>query len=545
MLRGLALNGFPAVPRPSESDRLLAALREPASYPHPAEPVERLETHISWVFLAGEFAYKIKKPVSLGFLDFGTLDKRRFYCEEELRLNRRTAAELYLDVVPIAESPGGLRVGGTGRAIEYALRMRRFPQEALADAMARRGDLRAAEVDAMAAAIAEFHATVPAVARDADFGSPELVTAPALANFEQLGKLVADPAEGTRLEELRAWTLGEGARLREVFAARKRGGFVRECHGDLHLGNIAFLDGRPVPFDCIEFDPKLRWIDVMNEVAFLAMDLFEHRLDAAGWRFLNAYLETTGDYAGLRVLRYYLVYRAMVRAMIACIRSQQPEAGSAVQGRAHREYGEYLALAGSLAGSSRRALVVMHGLSGSGKTTVARKMSESLGAVRVRSDVERKRLHGLAAGTRTHARAFGGIYGPESTRLTYERLKQAARDVAESGYCVIVDAAFLRRAEREEFRALALELGASFLIASCRAPEAALRGRVARREALMSDASEAGVSVLENQLATQEPLGDDELAHTALIDTERGEAGLEEAIQGIASRIEAARASHG
>ena len=545
MLRGLALNGFPAVSRPSESDRLLAALRKPACYPHAAGAVDLIETHISWVFLAGDYAYKIKKPVSLGFLDFSTLEKRRFYCEEELRLNRRTAPGLYLDVVPVAESRDGLRVGGTGKAIEFALRMRRFPQEALADSLARCGKLGAAEVDAIAAAIAAFHATVPAAALDAEFGSPELVTAPALANFEQLGRLVVDPAEGAQLAGLRAWTLSESSRLHEAFAARKRDGFVRECHGDLHLGNVAFVDGRPVPFDCIEFDPKLRWIDVMNEVAFLAMDLLEHGLAAAAWRFLNAYLETTGDYAGVRVLRYYLVYRAMVRAMIACIRLHQPGAGEAAQGRAHREYGEYLALAGSLAASERRALVVMHGLSGSGKTTVAQKMSESLGAVRVRSDVERKRLHGLAAGARTHARAFGGIYAPEATRLTYERLRQVARDAVESGYGVIVDAAFLRRAEREEFRALAQELGASFLIVSCRAPEAALRSRLAHREAMMSDASEAGVTVLENQLATQEPLGDDELSHAALIDTERGEAGLEGAIRGIASHLDAARTSHG
>jgi uncharacterized protein len=538
MLRGLAVNGFPAVSRLSESDRLLAALREPACYPHAAGVVELIETHISWVFLAGDYAYKIKKPVSLGFLDFSTLEKRRFYCEEELRLNRRTAPSLYVDVVPVAETRDGLRVGGAGKAIEYALRMRRFPQEALADSLARRGELHAGEVDAIAAAIAAFHAAVPAAARDAEYGSPELVVAPALANFEQLGRLVVDPAEGARLAGLRAWTLRESSRLRETFAARKRDGFVRECHGDLHLGNVAFVDGRPVPFDCIEFDPKLRWIDVMNEVAFLAMDLLEHGLAAAAWRFLNAYLETTGDYAGVRVLRYYLVYRAVVRAMVACIRSHQPEAGAAVQGRAHREYGDYLALAESMAGSSRRAIVVMHGLSGSGKTTVAQKILESLGAVRVRSDVERKRLHGLAAGARTHARAFGGIYAPEATRLTYERLRQAARDAVESGYAVIVDAAFLRRAEREEFRALALELGASFLIASCRASEAVLRSRLAQREAMMSDASEAGVSVLESQLATQEPLGDDELVHAALIDSDSDEARLQRAIFEITARLE-------
>jgi uncharacterized protein len=520
---------------PGGSERLLAAMREPACYPHSADRVSLIETHISWVFLAGDYAYKVKKPVALGFLDFSTLEARRFYCEEELRLNRRTAPALYLAVVPIVENAGVTRVDGTGKPVEYALRMRRFPQEALADAMARRGELRVEQAEAIAAAVAEFHAGIPAAASDAECGSPERVAAPALANFEQLGGLVADGRGKEKLAELRAWTLAESARLRDVFAARKRGGFVRECHGDLHLGNIAFLHGRPVPFDCIEFDPELRWIDVMNEVAFVAMDLLEHGLAAAGWRFLNAYLEATGDYAGVRVLRYYLVYRAVVRAKIACIRSQQSGDAHAAQGRAQREFGEYLALAGSLAASGHRALVVMHGLSGSGKTTVAQKMSERLGAVRVRSDVERKRLHGLTAGARTQSQPFGGIYAPEATRLTYARLARAARDVVESGYGVIVDAAFLRRAERDELRALALELGASFLIASCRASEAALRGRVARRQAAVSDASEAGVSVLENQLATQEALGDDELAHAAVIDTEHGDAGLEEAIRRIAS----------
>jgi aminoglycoside phosphotransferase family enzyme/predicted kinase len=527
-----------------DPNRILAALREPARYPHPADRVELIETHISQVFLAGDYAYKIKKPVALGFLDFSTLEKRRFYCEEELRLNRRTAPGLYLGVVPIAEGSGGLRVDGPGKAVEYAVQMRRFPQEVLADAMARRGGLRTAQIEAIAAALAAFHSAIPA-ARDREYGSPERVAAPALANFEQLSGLVAYAGEKEKLGEVRAWTLAEGARLRETFAARRRGGFVRECHGDLHLGNIAFLEGRPVLFDCIEFDPELRWIDVMNEVAFLAMDLLEHGLAAAAWRFLNAYLETTGDYAGVRVLRYYLVYRAVVRAKIACIRSQQPGAGDAAQGRAHREFGEYLALAGSLIASGRRAIVVMHGLSGSGKTTVAQKMSESLGAVRVRSDVERKRLHGLAAGARTQAEAFAGLYSPEGTRLTYERLAQVARDVVESGYGVIVDAAFLRRAEREEFRALARELGTPFVIASCQASEATLRDRVARREAARSDASEAGVSVLEKQLATQEALGADELADAAFVGTEGSEAGPEEAIGTIASRIEVAGAGHG
>ena len=502
---------------------LPAALRDAACYPHPAAPVGLIETHISWVFLAGDYAYKVKKPVSLGFLDFSTLQARRFYCEEELRLNRRTAPGIYLSVVPIALEPGGMRVGGAGEAVEYALRMRRFPQEALADDAARRGGLEAAQIDALAATIAAFHAAIPAAPAESEFGAPGQVEAPALANFEQLAKLIADAGEAARLERLRAWTQAEGARLREVFAGRRRVGNVRECHGDLHLRNIAFIDGRPVPFDCIEFDAELRWIDVMNEAAFLVMDLLEHNLAALAWRFLNAYLETTGDYAGVRVLRYYLVYRAMVRAKIARISA------------ADRQYRDYLALAGTLAAAARPAVVLMHGLSGSGKSTIAQALLERIGAVRVRSDVERKRLHGVAARLRTGAGPQAGIYAPEATRRTYDRLKEAARDTVASGYPAIVDAAFLRREERAAFLALARELKAPFLIASCRAPEPVLRARVAQRQAAMQDASEAGVAVLENQLATQEPLGADELAHAVPVDTGADAAGQRRSIDAIAA----------
>ena len=523
---------------------LIAALRDPACYPHPAEPVELIETHISWVFLAGEYAYKVKKPVDLGFLDFSTLEARRFYCKEELRLNRRTAPEVYLGVVPITAGGAGLRVDGTGEAIEYALKMRRFPQAALADSLARSGGLNAGRIDAIAAAIAAFHSIIPAAPEESAFGTPAHVAAPALANFEQLEKLDADPGDAARLGRLRAWTAAESSRLQKVFAARKRGGFVRECHGDLHLGNMVFFEERPLLFDCIEFNAELRWIDVMNEVAFLVMDLLEHRLEAYAWRFLNAYLEITGDYAGVRVLRYYLVYRAMVRAKIARIRAHQPRVDETAHGAADRQYRDYLGLAESLSVPGRPALVLMHGFAGSGKTTVAQAMLERIGAVRVRSDVERKRLHGLEPGARTHAEPYAGIYAPAATRLTYDRLKQVVRDITESGRVAIVDAAFLWSTERQAFSALARELKLPFLIVSCGASERTLRSRVARREAAMSDASEAGVAVLENQLATQEALGAEELAHAALIDSDWDEARMHEAIGEITARLTGTEALH-
>jgi len=522
-----------AIAPPSE---LSAALKDPRCYPHAVGRVKLIETHISWVYLAGNYAYKLKKPVNLGFLDFSTLRARRHYCAEELRLNRRTAADLYLEVVPVGGTANAPRIGAGGPAIDYALKMRRFPQEAMADRLAARGELGPAQIDAMAAVIAGFHAAIPAAPARSAFGSARGVAALALRNFDAIQALVSDPEDRERLETLRAWTRSEAARSREAFSARRRGGCVRECHGDLHLRNIVFLDGRPVPFDCIEFSAELRWIDVMSEVAFLAMDLLDHRLDAAAWRLLNAYLEATGDYAGLSVLRFYLVYRAMVRAKIACIRAQQTRDSVGGRPSLKREYRGYLTLGESLVRPRQPFLVLMHGLSGSGKTTVSQGLLERTGGVRLRSDVERKRLHGLAPRSHSGSGTQAGLYAPAATRKTYERLRQLARGIVESGWPALVDATFLSRSERGAFAALARELGVPFVIVSCNAPESELRHRVASRQSANSDASEAGLAILEHQLATQEPPHEEERACMAVLDTADA-AALEQAIDGIAARL--------
>ncbi|MFY9317626.1 MAG: AAA family ATPase [Burkholderiales bacterium] len=502
---------------------LIETLRDPACYAHPVDRVEVVETHISWVLLAGEYAYKVKKPVRLAFLDFSSLAARRRYCEEELRLNRRTAPELYLEVVPIVRSARGAAFGGHGTALEYAVRMRRFGAEALAEQMARKGALDAPSVDAIAAAVARFHAAAPRADAQDDFGTPERVVAPALANFDEIAALHPDAAARPVLGRLRDWTQAEGARLAVLFAARRAGGCVRECHGDLHLGNIAFLGARAVPFDCIEFDPALRWIDVASETAFLIMDLRAHGLAAASWRLLNAWLEATGDYASVEVLRFYLVYRAMVRAKIACLRA-------APQG-----FGSYLALAQTLAAERRPVLVLMHGVSGSGKTTVSQALLERLGAVRARSDVERKRLHGIEdPGARSGAGLNAGIYSAVASARTYERLAELARSILRAGYPAIVDAAFLRRDERDRFRSLAQALGAGFLVAACGARRETLQRRVAERQARASDASEAGAAVLAQQLESADPLAADEAGHALQIDT-GSDAALRAGIERVAA----------
>ncbi|MBL0141700.1 MAG: AAA family ATPase [Betaproteobacteria bacterium] len=512
-------------------------LQRPACYPHPVGQVELLETHISWVLLAGDLAYKIKKPVSLGFVDFSTLDSRRYYCEEELRLNRRTAPDLYLGVVPITGTPALPVMGGTGQAFEYAVKMRRFPQEALLDRVAKAGALTPRQIDSFARSVVAFHGCVARAGGEGAFGAPAQILADAVDNFAQLE--LQDDQDGTRKlrQALCSWTLREFNLLEPVLARRKHGGFVRECHGDLHLGNVALFKGEPVAFDAIEFNETFRWIDVMNDVAFPVMDLFHYGVPRLAHRFMDAYLEATGDFGGLRPLRFYLAYRAMVRAKVSCIRAHQAGIDAADRDRSARAYRDYLGLAQEFTARGRPALIVMHGLSGSGKTTVSQALVELLGAVRLRSDVERKRLAGLEAGARTNSAPGGGLYTPETDRLTYARLAALAGEVLDAGYPAIVDAAFLKSAWREMFREFARERGAPFVLVACAAPEEALRARIGKRTRAGTDASEAGIAVLERQLATLEALSPDELDTAVIVDTMAPGGAPEDVARSLAARL--------
>jgi hypothetical protein len=515
----------------------IAALRDPHRYPHPVERVTLLETHISWVLLTGRYAYKLKKPVSLGFLDFSTLEARKAACEEELRLNRRTAPDLYLEVVPVTGTEAEPRLGGKGRAIDYAVKMREFPQDVLLDRVAARGELTPALMDDLAAEVAAFHAQIARAGPGSEFGSPEDVIAQARQNFEQVRALDPDQDSAAALQRLAAWTEHEFTHRARVFAARRDEGFVRECHGDLHLRNLLLLDGRIVPFDCIEFNAHLRWIDVMSEVAFVVMDLADHGFAAHAGRFLDAYLEETGDYAGLACLRFYLVYRAMVRAKVASMRAHQLPAGAPERAPAEREFREYLRLAERFVALERRALILTRGLSGSGKTVFSGLLVEEIGAIRVRSDVERKRLHGLAAGAQSGAALGGGIYAQDATRRTYARLHEIARAVLDAGFPAVADATFLRRADRDAMRALGREAGATFAIATCEAPEPVLRERILARARAGGDASEATLEVLARQIATAEPVAGEELAFAFKVDTTAARDALRARARALGARL--------
>jgi hypothetical protein len=531
-----------------EHAALIAGLRDPAAYPHAVDAVEVIETHISSVLLAGAFAYKVKKPVDLGFLDFTSLERRRRYCEEELRLNRRGAPQLYLDVVPITGTPRAPRLGtGAGPAIEYAVRMRRFPAGMRLDEVARTGRLTGAHIDRLAEAIAAYHARAAPAPSGSGLGTPEMIWRWAQDNLASLEAGVRGPGEARRVGRLRAWSEAEFARRAGLFEQRRSTGRVRECHGDLHLGNLVLIDGEPVPFDCIEFNIELRFIDVLSDVAFAFMDLLDHRLAPLAWRFLSAYLERSGDYEGLATTRFYAVYRALVRAKIAMIRRGQPDADAGERAAGMAALRRYIAVALALCAPSEPRLVLTTGLSGSGKTTVAGMLCERMGAVRLRSDLERKRLYGVAPGDHAGAAAAleAGLYDPDATRRTYARLAELAAAALDDGVSVVVDAAFLLRGQREPLLALARARGLPCNIVECVASPATLRARVQARLEGGADPSDATLSVLEHQVATRDPLSSEEASLARRVDTDVEPGALQSWCARLAREWSQARATGG
>ncbi len=471
-------------------DTLILALLNPACYPHPVDSVRLIETHISWLLLAGDYVYKIKKPVDFGFLNFTDLDKRGFYCHEELRLNRRLSAGLYLDVVEIGGSTAQ-PVFGLEPTIEYAVKMQRFSEHELLNHLLQQDRLTSRHLHDLAATLVQFHAQLPATANTGDYGDAVAIGEPARQNFQQLSDLLGKP-HFERLKHLQLANEQEFQRCLTLFAQRQASGWIRECHGDLHLGNIVLLDGRPTPFDGIEFNPALRWIDVMNDIAFLVMDLLQRQRADLAYDFLNAYLQISGDYAGMGVLRFYLGYRAMVMAKVCAIRAAQTD-GDLSQCQT------YLSLAERIYAATTPFLLITFGLPGCGKTTLSQKVLESYQAIRIRSDVERKRLFGLQA----HESSRQELYSPEATQQTYQRLQDLAHTILLAGFSVIVDAAFLRQQERTQFKGLADSCRIPFTILAIRVDETLQRQRLRQRQ---NDASEADETVLDALQSVCQPL---------------------------------------
>ena len=490
--------------------RMSQAQGLPALFPH----AECLHTHISWVWLVGDHAYKAKRPVKLPFLDFATLAARRHFCAEELRLNRRTAPGLYLDLwavcgpahAPVLR-PWAPDAPWPADGWEVLLRMHRFAQSALWQHRALAGALAPADADALATHVAHFHQALPPLAQAPARGTLHW----ARESLDGVARHPARPAWLTlqRVQALRERVEGALQALDGWRTQRLAQGWLREGHGDLHLGNLVNWQGGVVAFDALEFEPQLRCIDVMNDAAFAFMDLQAHGLPALAWRFLDGYLAHTGDYAGLRGLRAFAAYRALVRAKVALLSHAPPPI-----------FARYWTLAERLASPVPSPhLVLTMGLSGSGKSTAAALAVEHLaaagaqdgglctGAVRLRSDVERKRRLGLAPTSRPgHAGPASTLYSADTTRRTYQHVQAVAAELLGFGQSVVVDAACLRQAEREALRQVAAQAGARFTLLECLAPLETMHTRLAQRQAANTDPSDANATVLAQQTQWAEPV---------------------------------------
>ncbi|MDY6946205.1 MAG: AAA family ATPase [Pseudomonadota bacterium] len=476
-------------------------LQDPAAFPHPVTGLRLVETHISWVVLTGEFAYKVKKPVKLDFIDTSTLQQRQHYCNEELVLNRRLAPELYLRVVPITRRNGRALVDGAGTAIEYAVCLKQFGADQELPALLERGDVSAQEILQLGETLAHFHTQAPAASGSQAVAATQRSYDAVLDNLEQLLAHTALDRWMPQLQRLWDWTRAAIVTHEAAFEERAHAGRIRDCHGDLHAANIVRIDRRLVPFDCIDFDPQLRWIDVMNDIAFLVMDLHGHGRADLATLLLNRYLEVTGDYEGVRLLPFYAVYRALVRAKVDALAIEQaPRLVDRYRARLQRR----VQTAITFTERPAPVLLLMHGLSGSGKSWLSEQLVAPLRALRIRSDVERQRLAGTAPGTAAFKQ---GRYAPEMSHRVYARLVECAESCLQAGCNVIVDAAFLDAGDRELFTGLADRLHVTCAFISCHADPATLLNRVAARSEHGTDASEAGPSVVNAQLRDFKPLG--------------------------------------
>jgi len=504
-----------------ESNREVLEQVDEASFPHPVDDLQRLETHISWIFLTGKFAYKIKKAVDLGFVNYTTLEQRKHFCELEVELNRRFAADLYLGVVPIWRTPHGLRFGDVpGEAtslppaaddspVEYAVKMREFPQSAIAANRLQDPAFNRQLVSDFGKRLAEFHGRIEVVASDVPVAQPRRIRQDAMENYDVLLPEFGSDRRRHSLQRLRRWTDQQAESLSNQFALRLQRGLVRRCHGDLHLKNMILLEGRLHAFDGIEFNEEFQCIDVLSEVAFPVMDCCARGRPDLAWWLLNAYLEESGDYPGLDVLRFYLVYRAMVRAKVAWlnpnnrseIRRKQYASEDHPQDRRAGPWDKYLAVAEQFAFSMRPKLAITHGFSGSGKSTVALQIIGKQGGVRIRSDVERHRL--------THSISGADKYTSTMTDRVYTWLVKLANAGIQAGFPMIIDATFLKRQHRRLFQNLAAKQQVPFEIIHCDAEFDELCERLRNRT---GDASEADIKVLHKQLDDHDPLTAEETA---------------------------------
>jgi aminoglycoside phosphotransferase family enzyme/predicted kinase len=492
---------------------LIQQMLQPGFYPHAVtEPIQLIQTHISYVLLTGDYAYKLKKPVNFGFLDFSTLEKRQHFSQEELRLNQRGAAELYLEVLPVTLVGEEYHLGGTGEPVEYALKLVQFPQAALFSALFEDGKLNQTELEELGRVVAQYHAKTETNDYIRSFGEIPQVRGSIDENYQQTKKYIGGPQTQTQFEETKQYTDNFFVAHPEVFASRIQNHYIRECHGDLHLRNIALWQNKTMLFDCIEFNEPFRFVDVMYDVAFTVMDVEARQRKDLANAFLNAYVEQTGDWEGLQVLPLYLSRQAYVRAKVTSFLLDDPGVSAEVKAEASKTAAEYYHQAWEYTKPKQGQIILMSGLSGSGKSTTARYLARQLGAIQIRSDAVRKHLAGIPL----LERGGDDVYTPEMTQKTYARLLALGIILANQGFSVILDAKYDKQKLRQEAIAQAEKHQIPLQIIHCTAPVEVLQERLVKRT---GDIADATADLLASQLVQAEPFTDAEKPYVKILDT--------------------------
>ncbi len=479
---------------------LIAALQNPRIYPENPKKIDLVQTHISLIFLTGERVYKIKKPVNFGFLDFTTLEKRKFYCQQEVDLNRRLSPELYLGVVEIRAQKGQISIGkGPGEIIEYAVLMKQLPSDCLMDRWLTRGAITPEMIEKIAAKIALFHSRAATNPEIAAFGKIQTVQANIEENFTQTEKYLGRAFSTDTYREIQENNRRFMENQLPLFRKRVAEGKVRDCHGDLHLQHIC-LGKEILIFDCIEFNQRFRYSDVAADIAFLLMDIDFRGEPMLSAHLASAYLKNSQDWQIFLLLNFYKSYRAYVRAKVTCFRLDDPVISSAEKNSALEEAKRYFNLSHYYAlKMNRPVLLVTCGLMGTGKSTIARSVSEALGWELLRSDVLRKELAHISPLEHRFEEFHQGIYSPDFSRKTYQALFEQALALLNSGQSVILDGSFKKQVDRQEALAVARDSNADFLLIECQCSEEEIQRRMARRAAEKSEPSDGRWEIFSDQ----------------------------------------------
>jgi aminoglycoside phosphotransferase family enzyme/predicted kinase len=491
-------------------DDLIRALSQPSVYPHNPKSVRVLQTHISVVFIADEFVYKIKKPVNFGFLDFTTLEKRRFFCRQEVALNSRFSEGIYLDVRAIYEGPNGLNLHGDGDEIEAAVLMRYVPENRIMLRMLEEERITPQILDRLADRLAYFHSKAATGPEISSFGSTEVIYQNLRENFEQTNAYIGRTLDARTHEEVSQLTMRFLRTHDDLFRERIREGFIRDCHGDLHLDHVVILDGIML-YDCIEFNDRFRYGDTAADLAFLLMDLDFRGYPAFSERIAKRYAASSGDHQILRLLPFYKSYRAFVRGKVLGFTLDEPEISAVEKESARLMAGDYFRLAlAYLTPPPPPALVIVSGLIGTGKSYLAKRLGTRLGVEPLRSDNVRKEIHGLPRTEHQLDKYGQGIYRPKATERTYDALLAEARQRLKRRESVVVDASFMRQRHRQAARELASDTNAVFRLVECTCPDEIVRQRLEKRLQDKNEPSDATWEIFPDQKSRFETIGPEE-----------------------------------